>query len=250
MPAADTTVQKRSRGAAFKHIEGLGSVASREVRHLHKYLCYLTWQEDLERAHTYNPLVIDYYSDTIYRKSEIRGIGVIKAIERTVVEYFFPLGRFVFQEELHNQMLRATLRQTLGNDYNALFGQVCKLRGWDSPKKNLFTIASRRSGKTTGMASMIAALLIHIPNIQIVVYSVALRTAQEFVRLVAQYIQMHPNGKAMLKRADASETLELYGPSPGDKRRIRSFPSGGNAKNVSAPGGRPQHIHISTQFFV
>jgi len=231
----------RSPAAAHKRsADEISSFGTKRRRELHRddeqlreLTKYYHYKSDLERAHRYDPVVTEYYCDSIYRASESKGEAMIKQIEQTV-RSFFPKGRFVFQEELHEQMLRATLRQTLGDDYNSLVGRVCTARGWEGPKKNLFTIASRRSGKTTGMASMIAALLIHIPNIQIVVYSVALRTAIEFVRLVAQYIQMDPLGKSMLKRPDASETLELFGPSPADRRRIRSFPSGGNAKNVSS----------------
>ena len=194
---------------------------------------YFTWQADLERAKNYTPLANQFYQDSIYRIEDAHGENMLKKVERTV-KSFFPKGRFPFQRDLHNQILRATLRQTLGEEYDATVEKVCKARGWNGPKKNLFAIASRRSGKTTATASMCAALLICIPNIQIVVYSVALRTAQEFVRLVERYIQTHSTGKSMILNPGGSETLVLRGKTPDDRRRIRSFPSGGNAKNVSS----------------
>jgi hypothetical protein len=194
---------------------------------------YFTWQADLERARNYTPLVSQFYQDSLYRIEEAHGETMLKKVEQTV-KSFFPKGRFPFQRDLHNQILRATLFQTLGEEYDAMKEKVCKARGWDGPKKNLFAIASRRSGKTTATASMCAALLICIPNIQIVVYSVALRTAQEFVRLVERYIQTHSTGKSMILNPGGSETLVLRGKTPDDRRRIRSFPSGGNAKNVSS----------------
>jgi hypothetical protein len=220
---------------------------------------YSTWRSDVERAHEFTPLVTQLYTDSIYRKQEAKGDELLKEIE-SCIDMFFPKGRFGFQEDLHNQMLRATLMQTLGDDYRMLVQQVCRERGWKGPNKNLFTIASRRSGKTTGIASMVGALLICVPNIQIVVYSVAKRSAEEFVRLVEKYIQMHPKGRGMIKNPGGAEMLVLNGTSPGDERRIRSFPSGGNAANVSilsfslfffvlSPGGRPKpythanHLH-------
>ena len=193
---------------------------------------YSTWQSDLQRAHEYTPLVTQLYTDSIYRKHEARGDEKLKEIEDTL-SYFFPKGRFHFQVDLHNQMLRATLMQTLGNDYRMLVHQVCRERGWSGPNKNLFTIASRRSGKTTGISSMCAALLICVPNIQLVVYSVAKRSAEEFVRLVEKYMQMHPTGRDMIKNPGGAEMLIVNGFGPADERRIRSFPSGGNAANVS-----------------
>lgn len=201
---------------------------------------YSTWQSDLQRAHEYTPLVTQLYTDSIYRKEEARGDEKLQEIEETL-HYFFPKGRFHFQVDLHNQMLRATLMQTLGADYRMLVQQVCRERGWSGPNKNLFTIASRRSGKTTGISSMCAALLICVPNIQIVVYSVAKRSAEEFVRLVEKYIQMHPTGRDMIKNPGGAEMLVVDGYGPADERRIRSFPSGGNASNVS-------HVHYLLVF--
>jgi hypothetical protein len=193
---------------------------------------YYKWQAAIEDVKSRPPLVSSYYSENIYRIQETKGANMLKKVEETV-KTFFPKGRFPFQRDLHNQVLRATLRQTLGDDYEAMFEKVCKERGWKGPKKNLFAIASRRSGKTTAFASIVAALLVCIPDIEIVVYSVALRTAQEFVRLVERYIQMHPLGKSMIANPGGSEMLILKGTNIGDLRRIRSFPSGGNAKNVS-----------------
>lgn len=193
---------------------------------------FFTWEADVDRAKNYTPLVNKYYEPSIYRSEEVSGEEMLLKVQQTV-NSFFPTGRFPFQVKLHDQILRATLKQTLGDDYERSVDRVCHEHGWAGPKRNLFAIASRRSGKTTATASMVAALLICIPNIQIVVYSVALRTAQEFVRLTERYIQMSSVGKDMIKNPGGSETLILNGRTLGDMRRIRSFPSGGNAKNVS-----------------
>ena len=193
---------------------------------------YYTWQSDVEQAHAYTPMATAYFMDTPYNIQEAKGPAMLKKVINTI-KSFFPKGRFYFQRELHAQVLRATLFHILGDEYETTVDAVCEEYKWDGPKKNLFAIASRRSGKTTGMASVVAALLLCIPNIQIVVYSVALRTAQEFVRLVERYLQMHPLGRSMIINPGGSETLLIRGSSIGDIRRIRSFPSGGNAKNVS-----------------
>lgn len=195
------------------------------------FVKYLHWQSDIERAELYTPNVSRYYSNTRYKKNVSDGEARLRRVEQ-VLDSMYPAGKFVFQIKLHRQVIRAVLRQILGDDYQRLVEKVCKERGWDGPKKNLFTIASRRSGKTTGMAGLCATLLICVPHIQIVVYSVALRTATEFVRLVERYICMHPGGSKMIVNPGGSETLMVAGTEPADTRRIRSFPSGGNAKNV------------------
>jgi hypothetical protein len=193
---------------------------------------YFKWKADTEHALDYTPVASAYYGENIYKFSEAEGLTMLKKIEQTV-RSFFPNGRFPFQRDLHRQLTRATLRQILGKDYQRLVGRVCKENGWDGPKKNLFAIASRRSGKTTGMASYVAAMLLCIPNINIVVYSVALRTAAEFVRLVERYLMTSSAGKAMIKNPGGSEMLVLRGAEITDVRTIKSFPSGGNAQNVS-----------------
>jgi len=193
---------------------------------------YLKWQSDIERAELYTPNVSRYYSNSRYTQYISDGEARLRRVEQ-VLDSMYPNGKFVFQIKLHRQVIRAVLRQILGDDYDRLIEKVCKERNWDGPKKNLFTIASRRSGKTTGMAGLVATLLICVPHIQIVVYSVALRTATEFVRLVERYICMHPGGSKMIANPGGSETLTVNGTEPGDTRRIRSFPNGGNAKNVS-----------------
>jgi hypothetical protein len=57
--------------------------------------------------------------------------------------------------------------------------------------------------------------------------------AVEFVHLVEDYIRLHPRGRNMIANAGGSESLVLNHVG-GKKSRIRSFPSGGRAKDVSS----------------
>lgn len=201
-------------------------------KQLHELLCYYKSKREDERVENYLPLATKYFCDPVYMGKKKTDFETIEKIEKTV-KSMFPDGRFEFQKDLHNQILRATLRQTLGAGYNNLVERICKERNWKGPTNNLFTVASRRSGKTTGMASMVASLLIHIPKLKVVVYSVALRTAVEFVRLVENYITMTEEGRNMIVNPGGSEMLILRGPELGDIRTARSFPSFGRAKDVS-----------------
>jgi len=188
---------------------------------------YFAVESDKDRRTAFPTLVSKKYAFT---QKVFSGESILKSIQ-ACMEVFFPRGRYAFQELLHNQILRATLRQTLGADFEILKEKICRRNKWDGPKKNLFVRASRRAGKTTALASMCAALLICVPNIEIVVFSVASRSAKEFVRLIQKYVELHPQGKDMII-ANGAEQLILEGDSPGDKRRIRSFPSRGEAQNV------------------
>jgi len=219
----------------------------KEFPHISKFLYEKTLEE---RIQEYTPYSGKYYANTVYATSLSSGESRLKKVEE-LLDMFFPEGRFKFQVHLHREVLRAVMRQILGSDYERLRGKICKEYGWDELKKNLFTIASRRSGKTVGMAAMVAALVIVVPKIEIVVFSVALRTATEFVRLVEEKVLMYSGGRQMIERLGSSQKLVLYGPQ-GDQRRLRSFPSGGNAKNVSLffPKRGLDHTHITTHAYI
>lgn len=189
-------------------------------------------EAEIERARNYPALMGRLYLDEFYNPAQFTGDRVIRAIEQSW-QYFFPQDRFPFQKKLHNYLLRATLHQTLGVKFDSLCNEVCRRYGWRGPTKNLFAIASRRSGKTTATASAIAAFLLHVPNIMIVVFSVAKRSASEFVQLVVKYIHMYPGGsERILHNSQSGENLEIRGLNQGDTRRVRSFPAGGKADVV------------------
>ena len=193
---------------------------------------YFRRQADLERASCYTPPISAYFTDSFYNSKTQTGDERLREIEATVLSFFQRTPRFEFQRILHEQVIRGTLFHILGDQYYSCVERVCNERGWEGDTNNLFTVASRRAGKTTGMTSMVAAMLIHIPGLQVVVYSVAKRMAVEFVHLVEDYIRMHARGRNMIANAGGSESLVLNQPG-GKKSRIRSFPSGGRAKDVS-----------------
>lgn len=187
---------------------------------------------DRERAKKLPPIVTEYLAPTFYRKIVPAGLTLLRRVEKLLFS-MFPGGLFLFQKKLADEAFRASLRQLLDTQFENLWEYVCKKRGWPDAPRNLFTVASRRSGKTSLLAAFCATNLISVRRMTIIVYSVALRTAQEFVRLVQRYILMTPEGRAMLTSPGGSERLAMNGPEPGDERWIRSFPSGGQAQNVS-----------------
>jgi hypothetical protein len=221
--------------AAVKRIRGATEFFSERHQLLESAALFFAAEAEIDRARKFPALMTRLCFDEFYNPAQFTGDEVIQQIERCM-DYFFPEGRFPFQIKLHRYMLRATLHQTLGAKFDLLCNAVCRKYGWRGPTKNLFAIASRRSGKTTATASGIAAMLLTVPNIMIVVFSVAKRSATEFVNLVIKYINMYPGGSRRILRNNVSgENLEVCGDSPTDTRRLRSFPAGGNAPNVSNP---------------
>jgi hypothetical protein len=186
---------------------------------------------DTERADRFPALMSEYYAPTFYRKLVPAGIALLRKTEATLHRMIPKM--FLFQKKLADEAFRASLRQLLDDQFENLWEEVCRQRKWPSAPRNLFTVASRRSGKTSLLAAFCASMLVCVYRMTIIVYSVALRSAQEFVRLVQRYIQMTPEGRAMLTNPGGSERLALHGPAPEDERWIRSFPSGGKSQNVS-----------------
>lgn len=194
-------------------------------------VAYTEHKFDAERADRFPALLSEYYAPTFYRRIVPAGIALLNKTE-AMLHRMIP-KMFLFQKKLADEAFRASLRQLLDDQFENLWEEVCRQRKWPSAPRNLFTVASRRSGKTSLLAAFCAAMLVCVYRMTIIVYSVALRSAQEFVRLVQRYIQMTPEGRAMLTSPGGAERLALHGPAPEDERWIRSFPSGGQSQNVS-----------------
>lgn len=177
------------------------------------------------------PNLFRYFTEPIYKTVVLAGVTRLKDVEQTV-EQLLPT-RYSFQEKLHNQVIRAMLRTILGSDYEAMVMRVCEDRGWDGPKQDMLALASRRSGKTVGFASICAALLVCVPTVQLVVISVSQRSSSEFVIITRQFLEKDARGKKMLIRPCGAEQLRLRGATSNDERRIRSFPGGGKSQDVS-----------------
>jgi hypothetical protein len=194
-------------------------------------IAYAEHKFDTERADKFPPMITDYLAPTYYRKLVPSGMILLDKTE-AMLHRMIP-KMYIFQKKLADEAFRVSLRQLLDDQFENLWEAVCKKRMWESAPRNLFAVASRRSGKTCLLAAFCAAMLVCVYRMTIIVYSVALRSAQEFVRLVQRYIQMVPEGRAMLTGPGGAERLALHGLAPEDERWIRSFPSGGNSQNVS-----------------
>ena len=75
----------------------------------------------------------------------------------------------------------------------------------------------------------VAALLITIPKISIVVFSMASRTSKQMVRIVDDFLTRHQKGTDMIIHPHSQEQITLRGTSgPDDKRVFKAYP--GNSK--------------------
>lgn len=175
-----------------------------------------------------------------HSNGETRLAGIMSDIKK-----MFPKDRFPLQEFLHREGIRSTLKQILGTDYETCYRRVCKQYGLGEPVQNNFVVAPRRGGKSTGYASLFAAIIANVPGIRIVVFSGGEDSATEFTQLVASYLdRIEVKGRI---RALRKLTAVVHGQNTVSS--CVAFPSGGQASKVIYAHANSARKHAITSKF-
>lgn len=155
----------------------------------------------------------------------------LRKIMDDLVTMFKPFNRYRFQEILHKEVLRSVLNCVVDREEERrmVMPRILETYGWESQTRNALTVASRRSGKTTGLAAIIGAVLLHCPGIEVMAFSVSQAGAEEFIRLVYFYMTKIV-GKAK-RILFSTESIRVLHPN-GDVSRIRCRGTGGVAAKV------------------
>ena len=99
-------------------------------------------------------------------------------------------------------------------------------------KELLVIIASRRVGKTTCIAAVVAAVMIAVPNSTGVIFSLAQRAAKRVMEMVITFLNMHPDGRALLSKKGETvknfEELKLIGDTVSAIKLLFAFPDSGD----------------------
>jgi len=170
----------------------------------------------------------EQYERSLYTVGFLSGETRLKNVLHDL-DCVFPDGKFDLQMKIHSQGLRACLRMILGRDYKSSIHRVCSQYGYPSPKQNAFFLASRRGGKTTAMASLVAAILVNCPNINVVNFSGGEDSANEFTQLVGFYAEKMGRGRKV--KITQKKTVVYH--SSNVASTIKAFPSGGKSYDVS-----------------
>jgi hypothetical protein len=186
-------------------------------------LIYFEHKIEIENYESYVPERTAFYADPRYARVQTNGLQQIERLEALLHEVC-PT-RSPWQIKLHQECIRATLVQTLGSDYDALVDRVCLERGWrDGPKQELLVLASRRSGKTFGIALFAACLAMCVPSVDIVIFSLSLRQSQKMLALIVGFVMRLEQGRKMVTRV-SQDRLLLKGPNGAqDIRSVLSYP--------------------------
>jgi len=156
------------------------------------------------------------------REKQINGLEVLRNVQKGVHEFKFILTKV--QLDFIEQMIKASLRQILGTDYDANIESVMEENGWDEALSEVLICAERKKGKSTCVAIYGATMAIYVPKSQTAIFSVALRNSKIVQDMIVQMVRSHPLGRNMIVQQSALEmTLEGADGAAG-QREIHSFP--------------------------
>ena len=174
------------------------------------------------------------------RKSSLvsRGDMLVDELAKTLDE--FGYNRYALQKRFHNDMITSMLPNIYGTDFHANKERIKKkFNITEEIKQEVMILSARKIGKTWSVAMFVAALLITIPKINIVVFSMASRTSKQMVRIVEDFLTRHQKGTDMIIHPHSQEQITLRGTSgPDDKRVFKAYPGNSKVSDEIVPSSR------------
>lgn len=131
------------------------------------------------------------------------------------------LVRSVVQKQFHEGFIRACACHLYAQDTVSM-SDIMLEHGWDHVRQSVLTLTPRRYGKTTAVASFLAAYVLAVSDCEVSVFSTGKRASQKMLDLVADLV-CKAGGEAMICKHNC-ENLWLRGPD-GDTRKCNSYPS-------------------------
>ena len=216
-------------------LPGDGSRVASAPKMFHDFARYWMWREAKDVWACNVPTRAELHENRMYVEMKSTGLHRLEEMERVLDQ--LSETRSEYQKKLHNEMKRALLFQLLGKDYDSHVDAVCAEYGWDGPKQELLALASRRSGKTFGIALFTAALVIVVPDLKVVIFSISMRQSQELLLLIDSLVMSHPKGRDLMIHPHNMKEFMMQGDThAGDRRRVRSLPGTSDVKRVSVVG--------------
>ena len=144
------------------------------------------------------PKTYEAFSNKTYRESFEAGDKCLEELRKTVHQLGIKLtfNQIKFVED----MIRACLKFIFRNDFEQNVARLLKENNWSEIIQEVLIITARRMGKTTVVAAFSAALLICIPNVKLMIFSVSLNSSRKMISTIQEFLQVHEKGKEMLQR--------------------------------------------------
>lgn len=129
--------------------------------------------------------------------------------------------RSPIQRQFHDGFIRACAVHLYSRDSVSMAAIMAENK-WTHIKQSVLTLTPRRYGKTTAVASFLAAYIIAVSDCEVSVFSTGKRASQKMLDLVAEFVEKAGHKNAITKAN--CENLWLRG-SEGDLRKCNSYPS-------------------------
>jgi hypothetical protein len=163
---------------------------------------------------------------------ERHGDKRIAAIRNTLTKFEFKRSKM--QREFHEYFLRATAQHLYKDDHDVDFEEICKRNKWPNMKQQVLCLTPRRFGKTTAVAMFVAAFAWCVPRSVQSIFSTGRRASYKLLQLVRELL-VELGDEERVSNIKAKEDLYITGVTPGDLRKISSYP--GNPKTLRGVGG-------------
>lgn len=184
---------------------------------------------DIREGSLVIPKTYELFDNSIYRSVVGRGDVCMAMIRKTLDEFGFK--RHSNQIYFHEQMMRACLRKIYQFDFEQNIDRVLKENGWPKMVQEVLVITARRMGKTTASAMFSAALIISVPKMELMIFSVSLNSSRKMLQMIKDFIDNHPVGKTLPKSTVNKDKL-WFECGPGDRRTCESRPGRGNVSTL------------------
>ena len=162
--------------------------------------------------------------------SEVPGFVVLNRIFQVLSEIKINGETLVLrldQEVMLAHMICATLPFLFGDDLEPNLQFLLRKLRVKVLNEYLLVIAPRRAGKTTVLAAFVSAILIAVPIVSIVVFSVSQRSSELFYTEVVKFLRGHDQGERLYqcKIKATIDHLKLVDPSnPSFIKEFKAFP--------------------------
>ena len=163
---------------------------------------------------------------------ERHGDRRLAAIRNTLSRFEFKRSKM--QRQFHESFLRAVAQHLYRDDHDVDFDDICKRNKWPDMKQQVLCLTPRRFGKTTAVAMFVAAFAWCVPRSVQSIFSTGRRASYKLLQLVRELL-IELGEEDRVSNIKGKEDLYVTGTSPGDLRKISSYP--GNPKTLRGVGG-------------
>lgn len=185
--------------------------ASRRVRRFaDKIDAYIT--STTQAACTSLVPLADRISEGLHRLTiqDTDGDVLLNDVLRTITEFRTGNEPFVLRTDqlmMVAHIITSCLPLIYGTKLEANRARILKQLGTRDICESLLIVASRRVGKTTCIAVVVAALLICKPTFLCTVFGMVLKAAHRVMDAIKDFLNMHPRGRALTR--DVSNRLTM-----------------------------------------